>query len=183
MHERAYARKSCIVLQPETCDEHFEGHLGVNMGELRPIEVEAQGLLRTVLDSLEPEKPGIRIDESADEPGRGDPIDPQMLAGGPYTCPVILAIATFDLFMSGTGFIRSKVGIQRAFRVFDGVFYLLAWLAGEKIPGGACCDLAPERGKLLSGFGLGKPAEISFERGEPLAELGVLSRAIEQLLQ
>ena len=67
--ERAHARKSRIVLQPEACDEHFEGHLGVNMRELRAIEVEAQCLLRAVLDSREPDKAGLRIDEPANEPG------------------------------------------------------------------------------------------------------------------
>src|SRR6266581_2727175 len=108
MHEGSHARESRILLQSETCDEHFEGYLGVNMSELGAIEVEAQCLLRTVLDPLEPDKPGLWIDEPANEPGRGDAIDPQMLAGGPRPSTVILAVATFYFFMSRTGLIRGK---------------------------------------------------------------------------
>ncbi len=74
--------ETCVLLQIEAAEEHLESHFGIQMRELRAVEVEADSALRTVLHALEPKKRRLLIDVSPDQPRGGDPIDPQTVPGG-----------------------------------------------------------------------------------------------------
>jgi len=76
MNQLTESRKSRIVLQAKTHQQHFKRHLGIDVGELRAIEIETDRPLGTVRGALEAEKFRIWIDETADQPGRGNTVDP-----------------------------------------------------------------------------------------------------------
>src|SRR5690348_9328938 len=94
MDKGAEAREPRVLLQREARHQDFEGDLRTDVSKLSIVEIEADGPLRAILHPLEPEKSSLRVDESADEPRRGDPIDPQMLACRPRAAPVASGAST-----------------------------------------------------------------------------------------
>src|SRR6185312_15624289 len=92
MDERAEAGESGVLVQPEAGCEYLEGDFGIHVCEGGSIEVKAKRPLRAVLRTLQPQEPGLRIDEAPDEPCRGNTVDPQMLAGRPGAAAIRLAI-------------------------------------------------------------------------------------------
>src|SRR5258705_2350291 len=66
------ARPDCderrVLVQAETLHEHFEGHLVPDVGELRAVEVIADGLAGEVARPIEPDEFRRGIDGAAYEP-------------------------------------------------------------------------------------------------------------------
>src|SRR6185437_1038982 len=163
MDHGSQAGERLVLLEPEAREEHLESHLVAGVSELRAIEIEAYGLLRHLLDAPQPEELRLCVNEAANEPGRGDAIDPEPLAGRPGTARVLLRIAAADLVAGGVGLIRREPGIEGSFRVGQCALHLIARLAREVV---ACDDgryLAPKSGKALSRFILAKLPHRSLE--------------------
>ena len=108
VNERSHAREPGVMLQPEAGKQHFKGDLGANMAELGAVEIKTKGSFRAVLDTLQPQKLCVRIDEASDEPGRGHTIDPQVFPCGPRASPVVFALSAWDLAMRSTRLIGRK---------------------------------------------------------------------------
>jgi hypothetical protein len=65
--------------------------------ELCAIEIEADGLLRTVSTTCDPYESSIPVDESLNKPGAGEAIDPWVLAGRPHSLLILGVIDRSDL--------------------------------------------------------------------------------------
>jgi hypothetical protein len=85
------ARPDCderrVLVQAETLHEHFEGHLVPDVGELRAVEVIADGLARQVARPIEPDEFRLGIDGAAYEPCARKPVLPRDPCGLPRLGP------------------------------------------------------------------------------------------------
>src|SRR2546425_6942059 len=108
MHHGAERRERRVVVEAETRQQDFEGHAIVDVRELGTVEVEADGLPRTLARPLDPCEPGVPIDEPLDEPGAGEAIDPRILASRPHA---LLVAGLVDELQSLPGGARLAAGI------------------------------------------------------------------------
>src|SRR5262249_23742196 len=108
--------ESHVLLQVEAAEKHFESHLRIHMGELPAVEIKTDGALRAILHPLQPKKLRLRIDEAPDQPRGGDPIDPQVLPGGPRATTVVLALARLDRAVRGMRLIARKTPVDCSLR-------------------------------------------------------------------
>src|SRR5882762_4642379 len=85
-----------VSLECEAGHEYLEGHFRVQMSEFGTIEIKAERLLRAILRTLQPQKFCIGVDETSDEPRRGNPIDPQAFSRRPSSSTIVFALAPAD---------------------------------------------------------------------------------------
>src|SRR5262245_36152816 len=83
MDHRADRRERRIRLEPEARQEHLERDAAAHVGEARAVEIEAHRPLRAIARRVDPLEAGLAIDETLDEPGAREAIDPEILARGP----------------------------------------------------------------------------------------------------
>src|SRR5262249_47889469 len=72
----ADAQQRCIFLQAEGMQQNLETHLVVDVGEGGAVEIEAEGVLRYAPDVGKPNEGRVFVDESLNEPGARDAVDP-----------------------------------------------------------------------------------------------------------
>src|SRR5262245_25349840 len=65
-----------VPVEPEAREQNLERDPVSDVRELRAVEIESHGLLWALAWSGDPDKSGIAIDESPDEPRTGQPIHP-----------------------------------------------------------------------------------------------------------
>src|SRR5579863_5564210 len=56
VYQGAESRQTQVSLQSEALDQHFESHLGIDVGELRAVEIETDRAPRAVGEALEPQE-------------------------------------------------------------------------------------------------------------------------------
>src|SRR5256885_11041082 len=83
-------------VQPKTRGQHFERHPRTNMGELRAVKIEAQRGLRAVRGFFQPAEFRFRVDETTNQPGGGNAVDPGTLARRPGTSAVLSFLALWN---------------------------------------------------------------------------------------
>src|SRR5258708_31677184 len=84
MHCGADRCQGTIGLEAKARQQDLEGDAATHVGEFRAVEVEAHGPLRTIARRVDPCEARIGVDESLDEPGAREAIDPWRLARGPH---------------------------------------------------------------------------------------------------
>ncbi|MNF79486.1 hypothetical protein D3C85_1049520 [compost metagenome] len=84
----------------------FEGHAVAHMTESRLIEIEAQSIGGAVLRRVQPEDLCLGINETADQPGTSQAINPRAFAGCPNTILIVTTIECRNLLVAAMGFIR-----------------------------------------------------------------------------
>jgi hypothetical protein len=180
VHERAEPDQCRVVLQTEAGQHHLEGHATARVCELRVVEVEADGALRAIPDSLQPAEAGLRVDEAPDEPRAGYPVDPQPFAGRPHALPITLHVAAPH---GGRRFMRLVGGearVERGLGVGECPFRLLAGGTGKEIDLHRRGKLAAQHREATPGLDFGESCETLPELGESADDGRIALGAVEQ---
>src|ERR1700676_767576 len=106
-------------MEAKARQQHLKRELGVDVTELRAIEIKAQRSLRQILDICEPHKPGLSVDKAANEPSGAHPINPHTLARRPGLALKVFNVASRDLAMHRLRFVRREFRIQRTLRIVE----------------------------------------------------------------
>src|SRR5438132_2394219 len=181
VHRGADRCERGVLVQPEARGEHLEGHAVLHVRELRAVEVEADGVLRTFAWPRDPDEPGVAIDESLDEPRAREAVDPWGFASRPYA---LLETPGIDLAQSTLGKARFAASVQLAvsrLQRIERACGLGAGFAGEEIDLrelGHCALEAPDR-RLAAPRSQG--LERSLRRRDALDQGPVVRAAIEEL--
>src|SRR4026209_1826383 len=83
MYRPADVEESRIGVQPEASHQHFERDEALHMREIGTVVVEAQRLLRAFAGARNPDEFRLTVDETLDQPGAREAIDPGRLARRP----------------------------------------------------------------------------------------------------
>src|SRR5262245_27464098 len=180
MDQRTEPSESHVLLQVEATEKHLEGHLRIQMGKLRAVDVETHGALRAILHPLQPKKLRLRIDEAPDQPRGGDTIDPQSLPGGPRASPVVVALARLDLAVRGMWLIGRKARVDCSLRIRECPFHLLAPLAREEVTCYNRRDVSRDAGQPLPRFGLTQLSDLVLDRIQALNGRRIVLSSIEK---
>ncbi len=106
------------------------------MSESGPVEVEAQGVRRTVSGRGQPQNARLRIDEAANQPGRGQPVHPRAAASGPGPALVLGQGASRDTHLQAMRLARRQLLLDGGFQLLQGRLRLFLAGAGEEVDGG-----------------------------------------------
>src|SRR6202040_3569118 len=150
------------------------------MRELRAVKIEAQRGLRAVLGLFQPAEFRFRVDETANQPRGGNPVDPGPLARRPGASAVLSFLALWNDSLCRMRLIGRKACVEGRLGVGQGALDLRPRSAGEKIDGAQCCDVATQCRRLATGFDFVEfcdPARKAIELPE---ELCTVRTAIEQ---
>lgn len=181
VNHRAQACESSIRLEIEAHEQRLEGDAIADVREGRAIEVEAHRALRAVGGLVEPSERGLGVDEAANQPGTGHPVDPETTARRPRPAAVLAGVQFRHLAGGPVRFVRRQDCVDALAEIGPGGFGLDACFGWEEVD-------PLQSGQLLL-QSLLEPRQLVHRLGsEPAAldsparsQLGELLRAVKQL--
>src|SRR5262249_50315783 len=122
----------------------------------------------------------LGINESLNEPRRGNAIDPEMLAGSPGSPPIVFAATPNDGSVRGARLIRREARVDGRLRVRERAFHLPAGLSCKEVPRHDCCNFPTDTSELLARLEFLELGKSPLEIIQTIDRFGVVGRAIEQ---
>src|SRR5437879_13629567 len=114
------------------------------MGELRAVKIEAQRGLRAVLGVFQPNQSRFRVDEPANQPRRGNTIDPGTRARRPGTSAILRFLALGNDALCRMRLIGRKARVEGRLSIGQRALDLMPRSAGGEIDGTEACNVAAQ---------------------------------------
>src|SRR5437667_9320 len=114
------------------------------MGELRAVKIEAQRGLRAVRGFFQPAEFRLRVDETANQPRRGNAVDPGTRARRPGTSAILRFLALGNDSLCRMRLIGRKACVEGRLSIGQRALDLMPRSAGEEIDGAEGCNVATQ---------------------------------------